>query len=250
MNGLLFAGVAVVVGVAVGLGAYYLTYNTPSTTPILPTSVSSPVSGLELDARINTSTLAAGQRLGITVSLYNSLSSGINLTASNDWKVPGFPVALWPGCFFQEPVEFMIVKGNFSLAELQEASVNTSVSVGGCMEGGRVTSLLFQPGSSDANLSGTFCTAVCSSIRDTRYTLVSNFTVNGYWAYPVNASEAQDVFTPPQPECYVDGHPDCVTYNYPEVGPIAQHSFVSGVYTLVVSDEWGQAVILHFNASS
>ena len=41
-----------------------------------------------------------------------------------------------------------------------------------------------------------------------------------------------------------------MTFNYPEVGATAEHPFTAGGYTLVVSDEWNQTVILHFNIVS
>ncbi|MGH9920914.1 MAG: hypothetical protein ACRD6W_18855, partial [Nitrososphaerales archaeon] len=43
--------------------------------------------------------------------------------------------------------------------------------------------------------------------------------------------------------------PDCTGFQYPEVGPFAQHGFIPGLYTLAVADEWGQAVVLHFSVT-
>jgi hypothetical protein len=186
-----------------------------------------------------------GQNLSITIALVNPSPSPLIVGASDDWNVNGFPVAIWSGCSGLEPVEFMIVKGNYTLESLQAASANASISQGGCMEGGSVGVLLFQGQGSGADVKGTFCEASCFP-DISHYDLDSNFTVSGFWAYPINASEAADVFTPPHPECFVSGHQDCSTYNYPEVGPFAQHTFVPGWYTLAVSDEWGQAVLRSF----
>lgn len=105
------------------------------------------------------------------------------------------------------------------------------------MEGGTVTHLLFQPNSSMAELEGSSCVVECSPFHST-LKLVSNFTVNGYWVYPMNATEANDVYTP------VDGG---VSFQYPEVGPVSAHSFVPGIYTFVAADEWGQTGIVHFS---
>lgn len=188
-------------------------------------------------ASLNATNLNPNERLGINVSLHNSLSSPFNLSASNDWKVLGFPIAIWSTCLYSEPVEFMIVKGNLSLAELQTASANSSTYGGGCMEGGSVKYLLFQPNSNMAEIGGSYCIESCSAYQNT-VRLVSNFTVKGYWVYPMNATEANDVYTP------VDGG---VSFQYPEVGPVHPQGFVAGIYTFVAADEWGQTDIVHFS---
>jgi hypothetical protein len=220
---------------SVGTGYLVGTANQRTVT-LVPSSSSA--GGLELRVSLNATRLGIGQRLGITVSLYNTLSSEFNLTASNEWKVLGFPIAMWSPCLYSEPVEFMIVKGNYSLAELQTTSTNSSTYSGGCMEGGGVTHLLFHPDSSIADLMGSFCTAVCSPLRNAVDSLVSNFTVNGSWVYPINSTQANDVYTP------VDGG---FSFQYPEVSPVSAHSFVPGVYTFVASDEWGQTDVLYFS---
>ena len=201
------------------------------------TPSSSSVEGLELMASLNATRLSPDQELGISISLYNNLSSRFNLSASSNWKVLGFPVAIWSPCLMPEPVEFMIAKGNLSLGELQIASANSSTYGGGCMEGGAVAHLVFQPSSNTAELEGTFCMANCSAFHGT-VRLASNFTVDGYWAYPMNATEANDVYTP------VDGG---ISFQYPEVGPVGAQGFVPGTYTFVAADEWGQTDVIHFS---
>jgi hypothetical protein len=197
------------------------------------------VAGLELKASINATALRLGQRLGIAISLYNGLSSPLNLSSSDGWKVPGFPVALWPLCYRDLPVEFMIVKGNYSLGALKAASVNSTYLPRFMIHCHgpplNVEYFVFLPNSSEARLASTFCYAGCT------YDLASNFTVNGHWSYPFDYSEAWDVWTPAANACT-----GCVTFNYPEVGPIAQHRFTAGVYTLVVADEWGHTIVFHF----
>jgi hypothetical protein len=216
-----------------GVG-YFVGTTNQRTVTLIPSSSS--VSGLELRVSLNSTRFSPNEKLGINISLYNSLSSPFNLSVSNDWKVLGFPVAIWSPCLYSEPVEFMIVKGNLSLAQLQIASVNSSTSGGFCMEGGSVTHLLFQPNSNTAELEGSYCIANCSPYRST-VKLISNFTVNGYWIYPMNATEANDVYTP------IDGG---VSFQYPEVGPVRALGFASGMYTFVAADEWGQTDIVHF----
>jgi len=161
---------------------------------------------------------------------------------------------MWGACNGLEPIEFMVVRGNSSVEQLSSASANSSVYEAaryplGCAEGGSANYLEFQPNSSVANATGTFCAGACSPDSHL-WNLTSIFNVSGYWAYPINSSEAEDVSTPPDPECLSSGIPDCITFNYPEVGPFAQHAFIPGVYTLAVADEWGQTVVLHFTVTA
>jgi hypothetical protein len=179
------------------------------------------------------------------MSLLYSFPSPLIVPASDDWEFHGFPVALWTPCTGLEPLEFTVVKGNYTLNDLQAASTNSSIPQGGCMEGGSVYNLVFQGEGSEANATGQFCEANCFPANN-RFNLDANFTVSGYWAYPINSSEATDIFTPPTPECLASGIPDCVGFQFPEVGPFAQHGFIPGFYTLAVADEWGQTQILHF----
>jgi hypothetical protein len=78
--------------------------------------------------------------------------------------------------------------------------------------------------------------------------MTSKFSVNGYWTYPINASESQDVDSG-RYDCSTNSSVSvtCPYFAYPEVAPIALRTFTSGHYTLVVSDEWGQVVILNFS---
>ncbi len=211
--------------------------------------LSSSPQGVELRVRTNSTTLLVGQSLWINVSLINTLpTSNLVLTSSEDplFRVVGFPIAIWGPCLYKEPVEFMVVKGNYSLSQLEDLSQNTSSPEIGCMEGGSVNRILFTPRSEVADLNGTFCTAECSPYELPSFSLTSNFTISGYWGYPLNQSEAQDVQTPP---VGVDCG-SCMTFNYPEVGPTPQAQFSAGQYTLVASDEWGQVVILYFSVAA
>jgi hypothetical protein len=213
-------------------------------------STNSSEDGLVLSAAVSPQSPTADQNLSITISLSNGRSTPTNISVSNDWTINGFPVAMWGACNGLEPIEFMVVRGNSSVEQLSSASANSSVYEAaryplGCPEGVSENYLEFQPNSSVANATGTFCGGACSP-ESHLWNLTSIFSVSGYWAYPINSSEAEDVSTPPNPECLSSGIPDCITFNYPEVGPFAQHAFIPGVYTLAVVDEWGQTVVLHF----
>ena len=204
--------------------------------------------GLELQASVNGTTLRVGESLNINIALFNNLSTSNYVSAmpmSSGFKVIGFPIAMWGACLFQQPVEFMIVKGNYNVTQLEPLSNNSSEPSIICMEGGSVNYLVFQPKSEVAYLSGSFCTAECHPLQINSLRLESNFTVNGYWVYPLNRSEAQDVYTPVT-GCISNTGGCGFTFNYPEVSPSAQSLFTAGQYTLVVTDEWGQLVLLHF----
>jgi len=253
-----------VVAMLAGAGAgYFIGVNsTPNTSTRSSTTAaqastqsttSVTVEGLQLEVALNSSTIRLGQRLGIEVSLNNTISSLLNLSSSSAWKVGGFPIAMWPGCYFTQAVEFMIVKGNYNLSALQTASNSSEwfpSNFVGCAEGGTIEHIVFQPTSVRANLSGTMCVAICTPRQSFGADdLASNFTVNGYWTYPFNSSEAWDVLTPIKPCPPPSYCSPAVTFNFPEESPIPQHLFTSGLYTLVVDDEWGQAVILHFTVT-
>jgi len=263
--------IAILVVGSLGLGYFVGSSNRQGTTTVstettTTLSTMQSVGGLVLGAGVNATTLHVGQSLRIAVSLYNSLPTTLNLTAFfsknsssslstngslGDWTVHGFPIAMWVGCFAPEPIEFMIVKGNFSVGQLQVASGNTDVWQSTrqfwCSEGGWVNNLVFQPSSSVANLTGTECTFVCFPYHFGLVQLNSNFTVNGYWAYPVNGSEANDLLRTPPHGC--TDNEKCFAYNYPEVGPTAQHLFTMGWYTMIVTDEWGQTVTIRFQVT-
>ncbi|HXW94173.1 MAG TPA: hypothetical protein VEJ19_00515 [Nitrososphaerales archaeon] len=239
--------VVVIVLVAVSLGVgYFVSQQTAKTTPTV--SSSSSAQGLILTTNISSNTIRAGETLGISISLYNSLPRALNITAitnsSSAWKIDGFPVAMWDGCTGMEPVEFMIIKGNYSYGEFQAAAANSYYPAIFCAEGGSVLYISFPPMSSNVTTTGNFCVETCSP-NHTSWNLSTSFSVDGYWAYPLNSSETNDIYTSytgcPNPPC------EGITYNYPEVGPEAQHTFTPGLYTLLVADEWGQTVFLYFS---
>jgi hypothetical protein len=264
---LVMAAVVIVAAVAVGTSSMTTGSSTiqsttessnstakSSSTSTQSSSTNSSEEGLVLSAAANPQSPTADQNLSIAISLSNGRSTPINISVSNDWTINGFPVAMWGGCEGLEPIEFMVVRGNSSVEQLSSASANSSVYEAarypfGCAEGGSESYLEFQPNSSLANATGTSCDGACSPESHV-WNLTSTFSVSGYWAYSINSSEAEDAFTPPNPECMSSGIPDCITFNYPEVGPFAQHAFVPGAYTLAVADEWGQTVVLHFTVTA
>lgn len=215
--------------------------------PLWNQSSSSSAQGVVLDVRVNSTTLSPGQELGISVDLINNLTSANSITLASNINastyLTAFPIAMWAPCLSPELAYFMVVRGDYNLTQLLALSANSASPSILCMEGGTVESITFEPRSDVANLSGDFCTANCFPYGLNSTRLYSNFTINGYWAYPLNNSEAGDILTPPLNSTCT---PNCLTFNYPEVGPKAQSLFGVGKYTLVVDDVFGQSVLLHF----
>jgi hypothetical protein len=197
--------------------------------------------GIRLEVTLNATTINVHQELNVTMALFNTYGEPDSVPTMNsvNWSIGAFPVEIWPGCLFSLPIGFVIVQGNYTLADFMATRGNTTVGYL-CMGGYGIDHVDFQPNSDIAVLTGTYSQGGGEQALGP-YRLSTNFTVSGYWDYPINATEAQDIYTP-----YNGG----VTFRYPEVSPIPAHVFVPGVYTLVTVDEWGQSVILHFTVVS
>ena len=206
----------------------------PSTNPSSVSQASSSSStlgsdGLSLSLSISATTqrqISVGQNLQVNLSLFNTLPRVNSVPASSDWPFQGVPVAFWPPCYINLPVEAVVLKGNYTLQGLQSAL--TAILSGQCTLYANVDHVVFQPTSSQANMNtGTF------------YQLSVNFTTSGYWTLPPNPGgnglvPFNSVIGPGQ---------------YPPEPPEAT-PFVPGVYTVAVCDEWGQAVVIHFTVTN
>jgi len=232
-----FLFILIIIGTISTVGMEAVFYQNPTPVPMFGESSRA---GVALNVSVNSTILHPGQRLNVTVSLDNKLTVSNYLRVADDWTVRGFPVSIWPGCLFSLPVEFVIIRGNLSLSQI-EAMGNSTAPGTLCMEATAIDHVIFQPKSSDVTLTGTYCGGACVPNQVYGpYHLVSNFTVDGYWNYPLTINDSNDLYSP------YDGG---VTFRYPEVGPVAAHTFEPGVYTLVVTDEWGQDVLLHFTVT-
>ena len=199
--------------------------------------------GIEVVASVNSTTISVGQTLNISISLFNTLPTVNNVTTStDDWNIRGFPVAIWPPCSNDLPIEFSLVKGDYSSGQLMAMNgIYKNQSAYGCAESDAVQNVAFQPSSSHVNL--TALVGVNNNLRSRTigpYDLVTNFTVNGYWWYPITAADAGDLNTPV---------PGGFNFVYPEASPTDSTPFVPGVYTLAIGDEWGQMVLIHFTVN-
>jgi hypothetical protein len=117
--------------------------------------------------------------------------------------------------------------GNYTLQELPAvANIFFSVNCAGLAE---IDHLVFQPHSSQANLTEFFPDANHANATLGPFQLSLGFATSGYWDLLNNSRE----LNPP------------VISEHPLVSPTAT-AFVPGVYTVAVSDEWGQAAVLHF----
>jgi hypothetical protein len=187
--------------------------------------------GLQLSVAINATQITMGHTLQINVSLFNTLAKTNSVPTSNDWLFEGVPVALIPLCGHDTtPVQVVVLKGSHNLQDLPRIANATSGGV--CLTWIDLDHLIFQPSSSEANVTGMYM-----SVRnDTHgpYHLSLDFTTSGYW-------DLHNISKEPNP---------------PVIGaqqftiPPNTLAFVPGAYTIAVADEWGQAAILHFEVKA
>lgn len=202
-----------------------------------------PSQEIRLQVTLNATTIGVGQMLNVTMTLLNILPETNSVPVANPINISAvsFPVAMWPTCIVPIPVQFVVVRGNYTLSGLSQLNTTNMYSPpqDECLEY-VVNHIIFQPDSDIAMLNGTSFlgsvnTWVLGSIR-----LSTNFTLAGYWDYPISPAETREFLTP-------IGYG--FTFMYPEVSPTPAHAFVPGVYTLVAVDEWGQSVVLHFTVT-
>lgn len=194
--------------------------------------------GIELATLLNPTELKVGQRLGVSISLFNTLSQVNAVNTSANFLFNGVPVALWPGCY-GAPARVDILQGDYGTPGLQAV---TNVTFPFMCSGGpaSVNSAVFQPRSDQVSLTGEYCAppgppAGCASGTDGPYLLSLNFTASGYYDL-ANLSQLpiEPVIAPPG-----------------ESGnPPSSIPFTPGTYTVVVVDEWGSLNLLHFEVKA
>jgi len=183
--------------------------------------------GIELSESLNTTTIAVGQSLNITLTIFNTFPSVNSVPTSTDWQFQGVPVAVWPPCFYNVPMRVIVLQGNYMAQQLPSVA-NATFPIN-CMEGWSIDHVIFQPKSDQANITGRY------SVTNTNQTLGPfnlqlNFTTSGYWDLQNLSKEL---------------NPPILGQLYPPESP-SSIAFVPGVYTVAVEDEWGQEVIMHF----
>jgi hypothetical protein len=197
--------------------------------------------GLQLSMSVNATQITVGQSLQVNVSLFNTLPKVNDVPTSDDWPFQGIPVALWPPCYYAydpgNAVRFypnsttvaqaVVLKGDYTMANISTvANVRFHPA---CMEDVTVDHAIFQPRSSQVNLTGIYDVSSGNSTLGP-FQLSTGFNTNGYWDLLNNSYKM---------------NPPIINNQTPPLPPTAT-PFVPGVYTVAVADEWGQAVLLHF----
>ncbi len=203
--------------------------------------------GLRLSLSVNSTQLGVGQSLQVNVSLSNSLLNEINIPTINNWLFAGVPISMWPDCFYSNPIgtqlftpdaEIVVLKGHYSLGNITMAApklATNSSLIDLCHEFRTVGSVMLRPNSTKADLNQFNGITGTNESFATDY-LVNNFVTNGYWNFTSNGGTNSSV---PQ-------YPAIISY-YGNAAPLPRtNPFIPGSYTVAVTDEWGQAVLLHF----
>lgn len=193
---------------------------------------------LQLKVSVNSTILSAGQSLRMSVEVFNGFSYSNDVTdqysyQTTDWQFGGFPVVVWSGCWYTEPLQFFVVQGNYSLATLFKSDPIVPPQ-DLCIEEGSVYSVVFQPNSDVASVTGGDCSYSCSRVLPpVTIPINATLTLNGYY----NASDLTS----------------SLNYGLNDVNktivPTGEIAFVPGVYTLAVSSEWGQAEVVQFTVN-
>ena len=196
------------------------------------TAVGSNVSnGIDVVLAVNATTLKLGQSLNVDISLFNARPTVDLVRVSSDWSwgtpgrfnSSGLPIIFGAVCAGDPYVRAVVLRGNYTQQELPSAA-NSTLNWQ-CSEGGSLHYVTLQPESSQANV-----TVIDSGDMTLPPHLMSiNFTTNGYWDL-VNFSE-------------LDNQP-LICLQFCTNPPIAT-TFVPGVYTVAVSDEWGSEALIH-----
>jgi len=197
--------------------------------------------GIRLTLSVNASELEVGQKLQVSMSLKNTLTTSDTLqNTQSKWPFHGVYVSLWPECDTTQPAQMVILKGTYDLKGLQ-SNPYTSVStdpLGWCTFYTVVTQFTFLPNSDDGATNGTFYSSSISHSNEGPFSEAVNFTTTGYWNMTSIAEGPVPTYVWPvnTPMEYYGGG----------LSQPASVPFMVGNYTLAVSDEWGQYAILHF----
>jgi hypothetical protein len=203
--------------------------NTQSSAATSSTASSTAQLGIQLNESINSSSIAEGQSLSVSISLTNALPTINDIPTSNDWSFHGVSGEVWGACIGEYPLEVAILSGNYTAQELPSVANTTfEYTCAGYIQVSQVT---FQPRSDEANITGT---GPGPGLNQTLgpFDLALNFTTSGYWDLKSLSKQT----------------------NPPLLGPgttlnLASIKFVPGTYTVAVADEWGQTAIQHFTVT-
>jgi hypothetical protein len=174
----------------------------------MSTSAKSPASGLELSLQLNTTDVRAGQGVAATVDEANTGAAPINVSASADWPMQG--LAVGPCGSLNYPVGLAVLRGNYDIGNVSSAQAlqiyRPGISACPMILTG-IGSFGFQASSDNATIFGGCQAAGGGCMTET---INSTVSFSGYWSGGVLTR------------------------------------FPSGIYTVVVGDEWGGIATLHF----
>ena len=221
----------VVLGFPASIGRRQSTSDSGGKWPNTASTVST--DGLKLSVSANATEIQAGQAINISLRLSNTRAGVLSLRNASDWAFRGIPIAVWEPCVVILPLEFLVLKGNFTVGQIVAGGNNLTLSYT-CLEATSVNHVEFMPNSDLANVTGVYSQGGGNNTFDP-YVMGANFSLRGYWDQ-ITPQEASLAFYSPT----LDG------FSYPGIPPSPQHPFVPGVYTLAVADEWGGFGVLHF----
>jgi hypothetical protein len=189
-------------------------------------------SGVDLILALNATALKVGQSLDVDVSLFNARPSVGVVLNSTDWpwgrygyiNASGIPIIFGSRCSGDPFVDAVVLQGNYTLGELPSAANSTLTWM--CPEGAMFEHMTFEPESSVANVTETYSPPTNVTLAPSSMSI--SFTTDGYWNLTTIVSYDSPII------CFT-----CTT-NLPVATP-----YVPGVYTVAVSDEWGQVALLH-----
>jgi hypothetical protein len=185
--------------------------------------------GLSLSTFINATEITVGQKLNISVSLFNTGSTVSTLEQADNWTFQGVTVATWNPCYWQTemPINVVVLNGNYTAEELPSVA-NASLAMASYTSPIFPT-FYFEPNSDKVNI--TYIASGSGHGGFGPLHVSSNFTVTGFWNLTGLSMNSSYICEP-------------ATLHFCE--PPTSIPFVQGVYTVRVADEWGQFNVLHF----
>jgi len=264
--------IALIAGLLIGAGATYALSGaslsrTTTTTATLPAVTSTTTvtigetsqtiatvapNGLRLSTSINATDLTVGQKLKISISVFNTLQTTNALEPTvagfprGNWTFYGVSVAMLPECSLQPheipfgwafPIEILVLKGNYTAQQLSSLA-NVSLPVNPCSAGVNTVAIptyTFEPNSDMINITY-FADGGAGHQSVGLFRSASEFTLGGYWNLTSLEEQANG--------SYVSEPAVCQLCKVPSSTP-----FAPGVYTIGVTDEWDQYDVLHFKVS-
>jgi hypothetical protein len=197
--------------------------------------------GIQLVLTIDSDILRPNDSFTLNVAEFNTLSVTNNVTTASQWKLS--ELSGW-GCGPDSgwlPNGVALFKGYYTLSNLSSASPIQFLPTGYCppdyifnATGGitgeliNMTSYAFQPESDNASFAGYYCpsssSSLCVSPESPAFGAFYPQVMSGYASI-----SATNCVSPNENPCFGD------------------ISTATSTYTLVVGDEWGALVLLHFS---